>query len=189
MLTYPQVQWESPPLNFTIKIPTLNWWHYHENNFSKMSFKSLRGQWFNSLAPGKFEWNFRHVIFKQILVIDGRGIACEITLMWMSLNFTDDQSTLVQVMVWCRQATSYYLSPCWPRSLSPYDVSRPQWINSLRPSDAIRRQGTESTLAQVMACCLTAPSHYLNQCWLIISKVLWHSSEGIIVIRSEDTNQ
>ena len=28
----------------------------------------------NSLAPGKFEWNFRHVIFKQILVIDGWGI-------------------------------------------------------------------------------------------------------------------
>ena len=25
---------------------------------------------------------------------------------------------------------------------------------------------SESTLAQVMACCLTAPSHYLNQCWL-----------------------
>ena len=32
-----------------------------------------------------------------------------------------------------------------------------------------------STLAQVMACCLTAPSHYLNQCWLIISEVQWHS--------------
>ena len=26
-----------------------------------------------------------------------------------------------------------------------------------------------------MACCLTAPSHYLNQCWLNISKVWWHS--------------
>ena len=25
-----------------------------------------------------------------------------------------------------------------------------------------------------MACCLTAPSHYLNQWWLIISEVLWH---------------
>ena len=35
--------------------------------------------------------------------------------------------------------------------------------------------GSESTLAQVMACCLTAPSHYLNQCWLIISEALWHS--------------
>ena len=39
-------------------------------------------------------------------------------------------------------------------------------------------QKTESTLAQVMACCLMAPSHYLNQYWLIISKVLWHFSEG-----------
>ena len=35
-----------------------------------------------------------------------------------------------------------------------------------------------SILAQVMTCCLMAPSHYLNQYWLVISKVLWHSSEG-----------
>ena len=40
-----------------------------------------------------------------------------------------------------------------------------------------------------MACCLTAPSHYLNHCWLIISKVLWHSSEDIIIRRFEDANQ
>ena len=50
-------------------------------------------------------------------------------------------------------------------------------INSLRPGDTIWHR-TRSTLAQVMACCLTAPSHYLNQCWLIISKVHWHSYEG-----------
>ena len=50
-------------------------------------------------------------------------------------------------------------------------------INSLRPSDDIWRQRTGSTLAQVMAWCLTAPSHYLNQCWLIITKVLWRSCE------------
>ena len=51
-------------------------------------------------------------------------------------------------------------------------------INSLWLSVAIWRQRSGSTLAQVMACCLTAPSHYLNQCWLIISKVQWHSYEG-----------
>ena len=34
-----------------------------------------------------------------------------------------------------------------------------------------------------------APSHYLNQCWLLIGKALWHSSEGIIIRKSEDTNQ
>ena len=62
-------------------------------------------------------------------------------------------------------------------------------VNSLWPTNTIRRQGPESTLAQVMPCCLTAPSHYLNQCWLIISKVLRLSSEGIIMRRSEDTSQ
>ena len=35
-----------------------------------------------------------------------------------------------------------------------------------------------STLVQVMACCLTAPSHYLKQCWLIISEVWWQSPPG-----------
>ena len=60
---------------------------------------------------------FRHVIFKQILVIDGWGITCEIALIWMSLDFTNDQSTLVQVMAWCHQATSHYLSQCCPRSM------------------------------------------------------------------------
>ena len=48
----------------------------------------------------------------------------------MSLYLTDDKSTLVQVMAWCRQATSHYLSQCWPRSLSPYSVTWPQWVNS-----------------------------------------------------------
>ena len=45
-----------------------------------------------------------------------------------------------------------------------------QWVNSLWHSDAIWRQRSGSTLTQVMACCLTAPSHYLNQCWLIVMK-------------------
>ena len=39
-----------------------------------------------------------------------------------------------------------------------------------------------------MACCLTAPRHYLNQCWLNIREVPWHSSGGIIIRRSEETN-
>ena len=55
-----------------------------------------------------------------------------------------------------------------------------QLINSLRSSDAIWRPRSGSTLAQVMACCLTAPSHYLHQCWLIIREVLWQSYEGNI---------
>ena len=52
-------------------------------------------------------------------------------------------------------------------------------VDSLWPSDTIWRLRSGSTLIQVMACCLTAPSHYLNQCWLIISKAQWHSYRRI----------
>ena len=34
----------------------------------------------NSLAPGIFEWSFKQVIFKLILVIDDWDISCEIAL-------------------------------------------------------------------------------------------------------------
>ena len=54
-------------------------------------------------------------------------------------------------------------------------------FNSLGPNDAIWWDRSGSTLAQVIDWCRTAPSHYMNQCWLIISKVLWHSSEGNFV--------
>ena len=87
------------------------------------------GGWFKSLAPGKFEWNLRYLILQIISVIDDWGISCELALRWMSLDLADDKSTLVQVMAWCRQATSHYLSQCWPRSLSPLGVTRPQWVN------------------------------------------------------------
>ena len=53
-----------------------------------------------------------------------------------------------------------------------------RYCNSLWPSVAIWQHRSGSTLAQVMACCLTAPSHYLHQCWLIISGVQWHPPEG-----------
>ena len=37
-----------------------------------------------------------------------------------------------------------------------------------------------STMAQVMACCLTASSHYLNECWLIIRIIQCHSPKSNI---------
>ena len=93
-----------------------DWYHeYFLVNFSHV----------NSLAPGKFEWNFRSLIFKIISVTDGWGISCEIGLRWMPLDLTDDKSTLVQVMAWCRQATSHYLSQCWSSSMMLYGFSWP----------------------------------------------------------------
>ena len=66
----------------------------------------------NSLVPGRFQFNFRLVIFRLTLVNCGWGITYEITLRWTPLDLTDDKSTLVLVMAWCRQAASHYLSQC-----------------------------------------------------------------------------
>ena len=89
---------------------------------------------FNSLAPVTFEWNFR--------------------LKSMSLDFTDDKSTLVQVMAWCHQATSHYLSQCWPRFMSPYGATGPQWVKFLlintAPTDGLAISGAQTSAYTVM---------------------------------------
>ena len=51
-------------------------------------------------------------------------------------------------------------------------------ILTVWPSDAIWRHRSAQTLAQVIGCCLTAPSDYLNLCLLIINEILWHSPNG-----------
>ena len=45
-----------------------------------------------------------------------------------------------------------------------------------------------STFTQVMACCLRAPSHYLNQCWCIITVVLWHSPKSNFTRNAHELN-
>ena len=50
-------------------------------------------------------------------------------------------------------------------------------FNSLWPNDVTWWHRSGSTWAQVMACCLMALSHYLNQCWPFICEVQWQSLE------------
>ena len=136
----------------------------------------------NSLAPGKFECNLRHVIFKQILVIDSWGISCEIAVIWMSLGFTDDQSTLVEVMAWCRQATGHYLSQCWPRSQSPYGVTRPYWVLIIKDAQIMKKKHKCSSSMLHSSKATTSLSHFdqvtygdidLDQHWLGYWLVSW----------------
>ena len=51
-----------------------------------------------------------------------------------------------------------------------YSIPNQTEVNSLCPGDAIIWHKTVPPLHQVMACCLPAPSHYLNQCWLGIQR-------------------
>ena len=62
----------------------------------------------------------------------------------------------------------------WTQSVSHwYDACNDVHYNSLWPSDDIWWHSFGSTLAQIMAWCLMAPNHYLNQCWLLVKGVLY----------------
>ena len=93
----------------------------------------------------------------------GRGFSYEIALRWMPLDLTDDKSTLFQVMAWCHQATSHYLSQCWSRSMSPNGVTRPQWVNSL----AYERCGRNFTKCAwtngILSSAVYFQHHFMNQ--------------------------
>ena len=69
----------------------------------------------------------------------------------------------------------------WHHATACFDLSLvlvSATINSLWPSYAICWRRSRSTLAQVIAYCLTAPNYNLNQCWLLIIEVLLHSTES-----------
>ena len=64
-------------------------------------------QWVNSLFPSRCI-----NIFKNTSI----SYTFSVKFHW---DVDDLKSTLIQVMAWCHQATSHYLSQCWPRSMPP----------------------------------------------------------------------
>ena len=78
-----------------------------------------------SLAPGKSGSDFKNALLKLVLVIGTFRSFYDNISRWM----TGVKSTSVQVMAWCLTAPSHNLSQCWPRSMSPYGVTRPQCVS------------------------------------------------------------
>ena len=84
----------------------------------------------NSLRAGISGCNFTKCNFQSCFTDWHLQINCnDDALRWMPQDLTDDESIfMVQIMAWCHQATSHYLSQFWPRFMSPYDISKPQWV-------------------------------------------------------------
>ena len=88
-----------------------------------------------------------------------------ILIQWI-LFLMVNKSTLVEVMAWCRQATSHYLSQWHVNSdLSPYGTTRPQWVNTLR--------GRQRPLCHALSSTCTMATDDLVQkklmAWLFVS--------------------
>ena len=85
----------------------------------------------NSLGLARCSSNFNSVIHEHLLRIIFMSTTCEIALRQMALNTSDDKSTPVPVLARC-QVPNHYLSPYWPRYLSPHGVTRSKSINNVK---------------------------------------------------------
>ena len=94
-------------------------------------------------------------------------------------------------MIWCQNSAVCEITEigyCLLFESCHIKVLMLTWLWAFNNSSGVIWQHrTRSTLAQVMACCLVAPSHYLNQCWLVISVV--HSSESNFTRETSAINQ
>ena len=67
------------------------------------------GDWlvtYKLIGPLEIGMAFYMSNFKLILVIDSWGTSRQIALIWTLVDLTDEKSTLVQLMVWCRQSSA-----------------------------------------------------------------------------------
>ena len=106
-------------------------------------------------------YRFAAYLWVQVAIFDkGIGFLCRLkffTLKIVSKEYL--QPSLCLMLQRCAKNNHFENS-----SLNKH-IEFQNWFQfwfSLGPSDAIWRQQTGSTLAQVMAFCLAAPSHYLN---------------------------
>ena len=122
----------------------------------------------NSFAPGTSECDSKDEIFNLVLLIGIFRSSHDNALRWMPQDLTDDKSALVQVMAWCHQATSHYLSQCWLSPLSPYGIARPQWVKVM----VWYYLATNHFLSEPVSAKLSV-NYYLMQCGITMDYLSW----------------
>ena len=98
--------------------------------------------------------DFENAIFNLVSLIGIFRSSYDNSLWWITWNVTDDKWTMVQVMAWCRQATSHYLNP--------FDPVLCHHMASLDHNELIFIQ-RERFLTYKWTCLITAGSQYSPQ--------------------------
>ena len=90
-------------------------------------------------------------------------------------------------MAWCCQATSHYLSQCWPSSLSPYGITRPQWVEM----DVVTYSCWDESYSMlvkgapnrgIILLHSRVPDHRIAVNFLHLPQLLWHVQNCVAII-------
>ena len=105
---------------------------------------------FNSLRPRRNGRYDADDIFKCIFLKENVWILTKISLKFVPKGPINNISALVHIMAWHPSGDKPLSKPMMVSLLTHICVTRPQWLNSLWPTDAIWRPILGSTLTQVM---------------------------------------
>ena len=95
-------------------------------------------QWVNNtLRPRRNRRHFADYIFKCIFMNENAWISNEISLKFVLKDPINNMPSYVQTMAWRRPGDKPLSEPMMVRSFTHICVTRPQWVNPIRPSDAI----------------------------------------------------
>ena len=103
-------------VQLTISHNWFRWWLGADQATSHCLNQWWLDYWRTSSLPGLNESNEIldiSVIFRVIVVTEVWDISCEIASRRIPLDLADDKPTLDQVMAWCCQASSHYMSQFW----------------------------------------------------------------------------
>ena len=170
---------------------------------------------FNTLRPRQDRHHFADDIFTCIFFNENCCILIKFSLKYVRKGPIDNNSVLVQIMTWRQSGDKPLSEPMMinlPRiyaSLGPNELRKKRTLGYVTSwemnhvTSLIDWQFLPSThcglvtpygnrsgsiLAQVMALCLLALSHYLNQCWFFIIGALWHSPKTNSAGIAQDIN-
>ena len=120
----------------------------------------------NTLRPRLNGRHFADDIIQRIFLNDNIWIPIKISLKFVPKGSINNIPALVQIMGWRRPGDKPLSEPMMVNLPTHICVTRPQWVNLMWLRDIL--QWHKSGMAELMACCRMAPSHYLNQFFSLV---------------------
>ena len=114
--------------------------------------------------------HFPDDIFKCIFLNENVLISIDISLKFVAEVSINNIPALVQIMAWRRPREKPLSEPMTVSLLTHICVTRPQWVNTLWPSNVIWQCRFGSTLDRVVVCFLPTTNYLANKRWLITQR-------------------
>ena len=124
--------------------------------------------WFNTLMPRQYGRHFPDDIFKYIFLNENAWISIKSSLNFVHKDPIQNIPALVQILAGCWPVDKPLSEPMMDRLLMHICITRPQWVNLLRPGNAFAYQVNIGSCDCLLPFwCLTI--NWIDQYWLIVN--------------------